>query len=184
MDDPAGVVDANWPTWGTDDGPIAGGSGDPALWQVVHDFLVTEAALLDDDRLEEWLELFAEDSLYWLPLTRHAEDPSAQLNLIFDDRRLLGDRVFRIRSGDAHTQDPPSELIRSVSSVRARRAGPDLLEARSVVALTEVRRGSVSSYAARCTHVLRDEDRGLRIVRKRVDLATASGVLPSLTFLF
>jgi 3-phenylpropionate/cinnamic acid dioxygenase small subunit len=146
-------------------------------------FLAAEAALLDEDRLEDWYELFDDDALYWLPMSRHATGPTAQLNLIFDDKRLLGDRIFRIRTGDAHTQDPPSELTRAVCGVRVDASDLSAVDVRSTVMVTEFRNGVATPYTARCMHLLRLSDVGYVIVRKRVDLSIASGVLPSLTFL-
>jgi 3-phenylpropionate/cinnamic acid dioxygenase small subunit len=146
-------------------------------------FIIAEAALLDADRLEDWWGLFSEDALYWLPMSRSATRPTAQLNLIFDDKRLLGDRVFRIRTGDAHTQDPPSQLTRAVCGVRADAADLQAVDVRSTVIITEFRSGVAAVYPVRCTHGLRLTDDGFVIVRKRVDLAIASAVLPSLTFL-
>ena len=36
----------------------------------VEQFLYHEARLLDEQRLEEWLELFTDDATYWVPLMR------------------------------------------------------------------------------------------------------------------
>ena len=51
-------------------------------------FLVDEAALLDEWRLEEWLALFAEDGRYLVPsLDMPDSDHRTALFLIADDRR-------------------------------------------------------------------------------------------------
>ncbi len=36
--------------------------------QQLIDFVVKEARLLDTHRFEDWLDLFAEDGRYWMPL--------------------------------------------------------------------------------------------------------------------
>ncbi len=36
--------------------------------QELIDFVVREARLIDEHRLDEWLELFADDGIYWMPL--------------------------------------------------------------------------------------------------------------------
>lgn len=152
--------------------------------RAVERFLVAEAALLDADALERWWELFAEDALYWLPMSRDASVPSAQLNLIFDDKRLLGDRIFRIRTGDAHTQDPPSQVTRVIGGVRVEGSDVSALPVWSTLLLTEFRRDTATHYTARCSYLLRATSIGFEIVRKRVDLSVGSAVLPGLTFLF
>ena len=37
------------------------------LWHEVHDFLVHEARLLDGRSFYEWLDLFTDDVVYWMP---------------------------------------------------------------------------------------------------------------------
>ena len=36
--------------------------------QELIDFVIREARLIDSHRLDEWLDLFAEDGIYWMPL--------------------------------------------------------------------------------------------------------------------
>jgi hypothetical protein len=67
--------------------------------------------------------------------------------------------------------------------VRADAADLQAVDVRSTVIITEFRSGVAAVYPVRCTHRLRLTDDGFVIVRKRVDLAIASAVLPSLTFL-
>lgn len=149
----------------------------------VTDFLLAEAALLDAGELDRWSDLLADDVRYWVPLVWDAAAPGAQLNLIYDDRRLLSDRVYRVQSGLAHAQDPPSRVVRAISNVRVRADGDKQWVAHSVFVLAEVRAGTVNRYEGRCSHVVRLEAGGLRIVRKRVDLAGCDQTLPNLSFL-
>jgi ketosteroid isomerase-like protein len=46
-----------------------------AMLREVEQFLFREARLLDQQRLDEWLALFAEDATYWVPLERGQKDP-------------------------------------------------------------------------------------------------------------
>src|SRR4029434_1121158 len=65
----------------------------------VEDFLVREAALLDEWRLDDWLDLFTEDARYLVPATdRRTADPKETLAIINDDMASLpgaGERVYR-----------------------------------------------------------------------------------------
>lgn len=151
----------------------------------VADLLTTEAALLDAGAARRWLDLLTDDVLYWIPLRWDARTPVEQLNLVYDDRRLLTDRVYRIETGDAHSQDPPSRVTRAVTNFRCRPSEelPDHWTAHSVFVLTETRHDSVMHYTGRYSHLLRETEEGLRIARKRVDLTTSDHVLPNLTFL-
>src|SRR5262249_3907490 len=51
--------------------------------------LEQEARLLDQDRLEDWLKLFAPECLYWMPATPSGGDPRREVAIAFDDRRRM-----------------------------------------------------------------------------------------------
>jgi 3-phenylpropionate/cinnamic acid dioxygenase small subunit len=76
-----------------------------------------EARLLDQLRYEEWLALFAPECIYWVPATPNAGDPRREVAVMFDDRRRLEDRVYRLRTGFAWSQAPASRTVRMVSNV-------------------------------------------------------------------
>ena len=60
-------------------------------------FVIHECRLIDERRFDEWLALFAEDALYWLPRLR--------------------ERIFRLTETRAPSQDPPSRTLHNVSNV-------------------------------------------------------------------
>ena len=55
-----------------------------------------EARLIDEKRLEEWYELFAEDGAYWMPLTRGQKSPTTENSLMYEDKLLLQVRIRRL----------------------------------------------------------------------------------------
>jgi 3-phenylpropionate/cinnamic acid dioxygenase small subunit len=146
------------------------------------DFLYAEAALLDEGRLEEWLELFTDDAHYWLPPRRDAVDPDDETSLVYDDRHRLGDRIWRLTQGPAHAQIPPSRTQRVIGNVETPVADGDELVVRSAFSLFEYRKGNLRTFAGRCEHRLRPRDGGLGIVLKRVDLVNAEAPIYNLTF--
>lgn len=92
-----------------------------------HEFeslLIDEYWLLDEDRLEDWLALMADDIRYWAPvredLNRGEEDFNRPhlLTHFDEDRMTLGMRVARLRTGSAHAEEPPSRLRHFVSNVK------------------------------------------------------------------
>src|SRR2546430_17571973 len=58
----------------------------------VDQLLVREAWLLDHQRLDEWLGLFTDDAVYWVPLQMDQAEPFTTASLIYDDRRVVADR--------------------------------------------------------------------------------------------
>ena len=100
------------------------------LRQQFEDLLYREAWLLDQDRLEEWLELLSENIHYWAPvradMNRGKEDFSPRLRLAFldDNKDGLRLRVARIRTGAAHADEPPSRVRHLITNVQVMEA-PD-----------------------------------------------------------
>src|SRR5262245_11572881 len=104
---------ANFSDWQRDDRAVA----DVAERDLFRRLLEREARLLDQLRYEEWLTLFTPECIYWVPATPHAGDPRREVAVMFDDRRRLEDRVFRLRTGYAWSQAPASRTVRMVSNV-------------------------------------------------------------------
>ncbi len=57
----------------SDDWPTA----DLADWHAAQSFLSQEARLIDQGRFGDWLDLFAGDGLYWIPVTPRRRRPPA-----------------------------------------------------------------------------------------------------------
>ena len=79
--------------------------------------LEREARLLDQLRYEDWLALYARECIYWVPSTPKAGDPRREISVMFDDRRRLEDRIYRLRTGFAWSQAPASRTVRLVTNV-------------------------------------------------------------------
>jgi len=79
--------------------------------------LEREARLLDQHRYEDWLKMLSPECVYWAPGRPDGGDPRTEIAVIFDDRRRLEDRVFRLRTGYAWSQAPRSRTVRIVSNV-------------------------------------------------------------------
>jgi 3-phenylpropionate/cinnamic acid dioxygenase small subunit len=87
--------------------------------------LEREARLLDQLRYEDWLRLYTAECIYWVPSTPKAGDPRREISVMFDDRRRLEDRVYRLRTGFAWSQAPASRTVRLITNVEAFRTDRD-----------------------------------------------------------
>ena len=94
----------------------------PIDQHAIERFLYHEARLLDEGQLDDWLALLTPDAYYWIPCNANDVDPTRHVSLIYDDRQHLEDRIWRIKSGWAHAQDPPSHTRRIVGNVEPRPA--------------------------------------------------------------
>lgn len=147
-------------------------------------FLTDEVHLLDDREYERWLELFTEDCLYWMPVDPRSTDGALRLNVFYDHRARMEDRVARLTSGSAHTEDPPPMTVRTLSAVQVRPADDGELVVRSNFMLHAYRRGDEQRFAGRYLHRLVRADTGLRIAEKRVTMLGSDAPQRPLTFLF
>jgi len=163
-----------------------------ASWSALEDrpvpgvatLLHTEMARLDEWQLDEWLRMFAEECVYWVPIVFDAADPSSHVNLIFDNRALLEDRVFRLQTGQVPSQDPPSRTVRSLNGLMTAPTDvSDEILTRGIFSLYEQRPRDTRAYQGRYLHRLRRQGEGWEIVGKKVALLTSDEPLPSLTFL-
>ena len=94
---------------------------DPAAFTrgEIEEFLIYEATLLDEWRLEEWLALMAPDARYLVPpLDVPDADHRDTLFLIADDRRTLASRVRQLLSGTTWAENPRSRTRRLITNVR------------------------------------------------------------------
>jgi 3-phenylpropionate/cinnamic acid dioxygenase small subunit len=112
---------ANFTDWQRDDRAVS----DPAERERFRMLLEREARLLDQLRYEEWLALFAPECIYWVPATPNAGDPRREVAVMFDDRRRLEDRIYRLRTGFAWSQAPASRTVRLITNAEVFATGDD-----------------------------------------------------------
>jgi 3-phenylpropionate/cinnamic acid dioxygenase small subunit len=153
-------------------------------------FLYREARLIDERRFDDWLELFTDDAVYWLPIDEH-QGPKEHLSLIYDDAHRLKERVYRLSKTVFPAQNPPSRTQHFVSNVEVERGANAEIVVRSGQIIYELRSGDDRQYeigdqrtiAARCEHRLRGGADGWRIAMKRMVLLNRDLAIPNLTFL-
>lgn len=76
-------------------------------------FVRAEAAALDSGQLDRWLQMWNSESLtYWIPSRAGDANPRGALNLVYDDKKRLKQRIDRLNGEFAHTQMPRSVLRR------------------------------------------------------------------------
>ena len=146
-------------------------------------FLFHEARLLDTQRYEEWLELFAEDATYWVPLEQGQPDPHETSSIIHDDRTLLELRVKQIRHPRAHARQPLARTVHQVGNVTVLSDNAQEVRVTSTLTLVEFRNETQRVYGALVEHRLRKSGDTFRIVHKRVDLVNSEGELDGIAIL-
>ena len=104
------------------------------LEREVEDFIVREAAVLDEWRLDEWLSFFTDDARYMIPSTdKPGGDPKETLGIINDDMARLRGRVERLKSRHAHREFPWSRTRRFITNVRIKEIAGDEIQCERLV---------------------------------------------------
>jgi len=139
--------------------------------QEVEDLLYKEAALLDDWRLEEWLELLTDDAVYEVPPTDVPEgDARNTLFIIADDAVRIRSRVKQLLGKSAWAESPHSRTRRMISNVRVLGADGDRILATANFAVHRMRYESVDTYIGRYDYQLVRVGKDLKIKERRAVL--------------
>ena len=138
----------------------------------VEDFLFHEADLLDRWELNEWLNLFEPGATYEIPSTdMPGGDPHTSLFLVADSWERLQARVKRLKSRNAHIENPRSRTRRMVANVRVRPTGDGTtvrVDANFVI--HRMRYELVDSYIGRYEHLVGYGDGTLRFRSRKAIL--------------
>ncbi|MDG4834298.1 3-phenylpropionate/cinnamic acid dioxygenase subunit beta [Solwaraspora sp. WMMD1047] len=169
---------------------------DPALQHSIEQFLFDEADLLDSWRFDDWLTLMAPDVHYWMPtrsnrLARErdrqiaAPDEAAYFDENFDHLRQ---RVFRLNTGFAWSEEPPSRTRHLITNVRVRpgRISDEYaVESSFYVYQTRMER-DLDVFVGKRFDLLRRADNpyGWQLVRRKVLLDMATLMAKGLSIFF
>jgi biphenyl 2,3-dioxygenase subunit beta len=144
----------------------------------ISQFLYHEAQLLDEHRFKDWLNLFADEVSYRVPVQRNrlrrqrALDPTVKPRLEMahydDDRALLEMRVAQLESGKNWAEEPRSRSRHFITNIRVEETTePGLFKVRSNFIVTR-NRGETEEdiWAGERYDTLRTHGTGFRITSR------------------
>ena len=162
------------------------------LYQEVADFLYQEAALLDQNRLREWLGLLNEHLVYLMPVRvnleraagagfvegfYHFEENLASLTL----------RVKRLETDHAWAEDPPSRTRRFISNIQVSLADrEDELAVTNYILLVRNRGDAPDTHliSAERRDIVRQTPDGLKLIRREILIDQTTVGLENLAIFF
>lgn len=145
------------------------------------DFIYAEARMLDEQRFDDWLNLFADDGYYWMPLAHGQTDPKLQTSLMYEDKLLLRVRVERLAGQRTFSQQPKSRchhLLQAPTIESSDPAGEHVV--RTAFHYVETRQDRQTLYAGWTTHHLVADGDALKIRLKRVDLVNCDAAFANI----
>jgi len=141
----------------------------------VEDFLFDEAAMLSAWRWDDWLALFEPGARYEVPTFDGQSLSGLQAQYyIADDWELLQARIVRIKSKNAHAENPPSHTSRLVGNVEHRLTAHGTIDVSANFIVYRVRDGLLDPYVGRYEHEMVLVDGAMRFRVRRAVLITES----------
>jgi 3-phenylpropionate/cinnamic acid dioxygenase small subunit len=145
-------------------------------------FVIHEARLIDQHRFEEWLDLFADDGYYWMPLEWGQTDPRLTTSLMYEDKLLLRIRIERLKGNRTFSQKPKSRChhVLQTPQIDRRDEAANEYVTWTPMHYVETRLDEQDLYAAWATHRLAMVGGTLKIKLKRVDVVNCDAAFRSI----
>ena len=164
------------------------------LQNEVERFFAAEAELLDERRLDEWLELLHEDIRYWMPiaqnvrydeLEREYTKAGSEANWFDEGKDILRKRVQQIVGGDHWAEEPRSRTTHLVGNVRVESVeGEDITAKSRFIVCANRLEHDVELFVGKRIDVLRREDGRLKVLKRTVYLDQSVLLARNLTTFF
>lgn len=109
----------------------------------IENFLFTEAELLDERRFTEWLDLLADDLMYFMPIQRNVKfgdeakrqtREGVDISWVDEDKWTLSKRVEQLMTGVHWAEEPASRVSHLVTNVQIKDVRPSLEAPQRVLA--------------------------------------------------
>jgi 3-phenylpropionate/cinnamic acid dioxygenase small subunit len=140
----------------------------------IEQFLYHQSELLDTKQWQAWIDLFADDGIYWMPADPAHKHWDGVPSIFAEDRNLMTVRMKRVLHPDAWSQRPLWGTNHVVSNVVLEK-GPaaDEIVVRSRFHMMELRRDDLRHFAGAYRHHLKKINGDYRIKLQRVDMTNA-----------
>ena len=144
---------------------------DAALQREVEQLLFLQAELLDGKHWQAFIDLFADDGVYWMPVMPEQTEWEGSPSIFAEDKLMMEIRKGRVSHPNAWSQAPMWETNHVVSHVAIESKSGDTINVRARFHMMELRRDDVRHFGGSYRHTLvRDAAGALRIKLQRVDL--------------
>ncbi len=153
-----------------------------ALRYELEQFLYKEARLLDERRLEEWLDLLDDDLHYWMPMRRNIKfgdwdleftDVDTEINWFDEGKDVLAGRIRQLNTGIHWPEEPVSRFEHLITNIELVESGSDGIRVNSKFFCYQNRlQDEVNHFVGRREDLLRrDPETNFKIVRRKIILA-------------
>lgn len=147
-----------------------------ALTELVY----TEALCLDEQRWDDWLALYRDDAVFWIPSWKAehqpTEDPATEVSFMYiSGRQRLRERVRRVTGGKSIASMPLPRTLHCISNPLPQRdtQSPDQtwrIRSNCTTQIYDPWSATLKMMACRYEHTIAKESENLRIASKKIIL--------------
>ena len=141
-----------------------------SLKQRVEQFLFHQSELLDEKQWAAYIDLFATDGVYWMPVTPEQTEWLDSPSIFAEDRRMMEIRLGRVTHPNAWSQAPLWGTSHLVGNVVIESVSDTEVSVRSRFQMMELRRDTTRHFAGTYRHKLQRVGDDFKISLQRVDL--------------
>jgi 3-phenylpropionate/cinnamic acid dioxygenase small subunit len=143
------------------------------LKERVEQFLFRQSELLDNKYWQDYIDLFADDGVYWMPVLPEQTEWEGSPSIFAEDKLLMAVRMGRVTHPNAWSQAPLWMTNHIVGNVVIEKETEKEVQVRSRFHMMELRRDSVRHFGGTYRHTLVKKGKDFRIKLQRVDLFNA-----------
>ena len=151
-------------------------AGTQELVREVVQFLFHQSELLDAKLWKAFIELFAEDGVYWMPVNPQQTEWLDSPSIFAEDRAMMSIRMGRVSHPNAWSQAPMWGTSHIVGNIVIEAASEERIEVRSRFHMVELRRDEQRHFAGTYRHTLLRVGTELKIELQRVDLLSSQAI--------
>jgi 3-phenylpropionate/cinnamic acid dioxygenase small subunit len=139
----------------------------------VEQFLFLQSELLDNKNWQGFIDLFADDGVYWMPVLPEQTDWRSEASIFAEDKLMMEVRMGRVTHPTAWSQAPMWMTNHLIGNIAIESVTASQVVVRSRFHLMELRRDQVRHFGGTYRHTLHRSKVGLRILMQRVDMFNA-----------
>lgn len=140
------------------------------------ELIYTEALALDEQRWDDWLALYRDDAVFWIPSWkaehRPTEDPATEVSFIYiSGRQRLEERVRRVIGGKSIASMPLPRTLHCISNPLPQRDQATWrIRSNCTTQLYDPRSATLKTMVCRYEHTVASEGDTLLIASKKIIL--------------
>ena len=138
--------------------------------RTVEQFLFKQSEILDTRQWQSFIDLFAPDGIYWVPITADQTEWEGSPSIFAEDKLMMEVRMRRVLHPNAWSQAPMWATNHLVSNVVIEKETATEVQVRSRFHLMELRRDTVRHFGGTYRHTLIKSGGGYKIKLQRVDM--------------